>query len=106
MADALPDLPSLAEAGLGLTLLAVLYLRLLMHHRQDRTESRAERAALIKAHKAEVAELRARNTELQQRLDDQLRQTWKAQDAAARYRRQLGLPPTIELGVDGDQQGA
>lgn len=99
MGDALPDLPGLAQAGLGAGLLVVLYLKLLVHHRQDRNEGRAERAALVKAHKAELAEARSEIADLRQQLDAQRRRTWAAEDAAAKYRRQLGLP---HLGVDGD----
>lgn len=95
-------MPGLLQAGLGGGLLVWLYVRLLMHHRQDRTEHRAELAAVRQQHAKEMTGARARIAELEQLLETEKRRRWEVEEA--HHRRQLGLP-TVNRGVDGDQQG-
>lgn len=87
MADVLPQLETLVPAGGALALLAVLYVRLLVHQRTDRVDARSE-----------LATARRRIVELEAEVETQRRLRWAAEDAAAKYRRRLGL--------DGADDGA
>lgn len=128
MEELLPDLPALAP-GLGvLGLLGWLLVRVMRQSSSDRSTYQTDLAALRKYHSealaaqatrhdGQIAELRQHQgeqmadlrgqvrvlreelAELRTELDQQRRARWRAEDAAARYRRQLGLAP--EEAIDG-----
>lgn len=109
MEELLPNLPTLAP-GLGvLGLLSWLLIRVMRVSSADRSGYDRALADLRKQHDAQIAELRQHNgeqiadlrgqmkvlreevAELRSEVETQRRARWRAEDAAARYRRQLGL---------------
>ena len=130
MEELWPTLPSLTP-GLGAAaLLGWLLVRFWREARQERAayqqaiaELRAEHATLMREqaarHDAQIAELRQQQatqisdlrgevtvlrselTQLRGEVEEQRRARWRAEDAAAHYRRQLGMPPDAEVPADG-----
>lgn len=122
MEELLPDLPALAP-GLGvLGLLGWLLVRVMRQSSNDRSTYQADLAALRRhhaetlaaqatRHDGQIAELRQHQgeqiadlrgqvkvlreelAELRAELETTRRARWRAEDAAARYRRQLGIAP-------------
>lgn len=94
--DPLPDLEVLVPSLSVLGLLGWLIVRLAIQNRQDRGDYRSARkdlhgrvaalqAELDRTRAAAQSELAAKNTE----LEEMRRRCWKAEDDAAKYRRQL-----------------
>lgn len=103
MDDVLPDLQVLLPTGGVLTLVVWFVIRLAVEGRQDRRDWRTAREELHARNAAlrtELDEARAAAqvelAALRNELETERRRRWKAEDAAAEYRRQLGL------GVNGE----
>lgn len=88
--DAWADIGGLVGGGSVLAILAYWGLRVMSQASGDRRDASELLKAEREKHAAEVAGLKAAYAELEKRYEAERQARWAAEDAAAKYRRQVG----------------
>ena len=91
MDDVLPGLEVLLPTGGAVTLLGWLVIRLALQNSADRRSYRDDLAAVRLDLQAQIDRQQKVLDDLRKKLEAERRARWKAEDDAARYRRELHI---------------